>query len=266
VVVREASQEGNSCNFWALPPGHYTLRVEASDDNHSWYAREPVDVGAADMEIHVNLRAAPSIIGTIVLEGGGAVPSDITVALLDTEANRSVGLPVGAGGRFSVPAIAPKRYRVLVTGAEGYYLKAWSVEGGRREGEILDIPQGSTARLSLTAAKGAGRVNGMVYRDGRPLPGALVVLIPAGSAMPQEPRAVESDSDGSYAFSGLPPGAYAAFAVADGADLEYANPAAIRPYLGSAEKIRVAPADVSTVRLEVPDATASRPGAASPES
>lgn len=266
VVVREASQEGNSCNFWALPPGHYILRVEAKDANHSWYARESLDVGAADMEIDVNLLEAPSIKGTIALEGGGPLPPDITAALLDTEGNGSVGLPVGAGGRFSAPTVAPQRYRVLVTGPDGYYLKAWSVEGGRREGEILDIAEGSAVRLNLIAAKDAGRANGTVYRDGRPLPGALVVLVPVGPGMPQEPRAVESDSDGSYAFSGLPPGAYAVFAVAEGADLEYANPAAIRPYLGSAEKIRVAPAGVSTQRLDVPGATASRPGAASPES
>jgi hypothetical protein len=49
----------------------------------------------------------------------------------------------------------------------------------------------------------------------------------------------------------LAPGEYALFAVEDGADLEYANPAAIRPYLGSAKKARVAPGSSDNLRLDV---------------
>lgn len=266
VVVREGSQSGDLYNFWAVPPGHYTLRVAAADAHRSWYATESVSVGAADTEVSVNLLEAPSISGTVVLEGGGALPPDVSVALRDTESDGSQSLPIGSGGKFSIPAIPPQHCRLAITGADDYYLKTWSVEGGRREGEALDMPAGSAVRLNLIAARGAGIVAGTVYRDGHPSPGALVVAAPAGSAMSQEARAILSDSDGSYELHGLPPGAYALFAVPDGADLEYANPAAIQPYLGSAEKIRVAPAGYYTQRLDLPLTAPSPPGAASPKS
>jgi hypothetical protein len=133
---------------------------------------------------------------------------------------------MGAGGRFSTPAIPPGRYRFSLSGADEYYLKS--------QGEMLDIRAGAAVRLTLAVAKGAGRVAGTVYRDGYPLPGALVVLTPAN-------RTTLSDSDGSYEFQGVSIGQYSLFAVEDGTDLEYANPEAIRQYLSGAKRMRVGP-------------------------
>jgi hypothetical protein len=243
VNVRQGSEAGDLYNFWGVPPGHYTLRAEATDGSHTWYGTNEFDVAAGDTDVSVTLREAPSLSGMVVLESGGSLPAELTV-LLHGETGRSQPLAMGAGGRFSIPAMPPGRYRVSFSGADEYYLKSWSAEGGRREGEMLDIPAGAAVRLSLSAARGAGRVAGTVYRDGQPLPGALVVLAPAN-------RAVESNSDGSYEFRGLPAGEYALFAVEDGADLEYANPAAIRPYLGSAKKLKVGPGGSDSVRLDV---------------
>ena len=52
---------------------------------------------------------------------------------------------------------------------------------------------------------------------------------------------LESNSDGSYEFGGLPAGEYALFALDGGTGLEYANPAAIRPYLSGSRKVQVPP-------------------------
>jgi hypothetical protein len=143
---------------------------------------------------------------------------------------------VGADRRFSIPAIPPGRYRVSIGGADDYYL--------RHEGALLDILPGAAVRLSLPLARGAGRIAGTVYRIGQPLPGALVVLTPGN-------RAVAGNSDGTYEFRGLPAGEYALFAVEDGADLEYANPAAIRPYLANAKKVQVTSGSSDNLRLDI---------------
>ena len=222
VSVRQGSETGDLYNLWGILPGHYILRAEAADGSRTWYGTTEFDAGGADLDISVTLRDAPSLSGTVALEGGGALPAQLTVLLRD-ENGRGPSLAVGADGKFSIGAIPPGRYRVSMGGGDEYYL--------RRESELLDIPAGSAVRLTLSAARGY-RIDGTVYRDTQPLAGALVVLMPGN-------RAVESNSDGSYEFRGLPPGGYALFAVADAADLEYANPAAIRPYLSSATKVQV---------------------------
>jgi|HubBroStandDraft_1064217.scaffolds.fasta_scaffold02218_10 hypothetical protein len=249
--VRQGSEAGELYNLWGILPGHYTLRTEATDGNHTWYDASEFDVAADDMDIEVTLRDAPSLSGTAVLDGGGSLPAQLTV-VLGGEIGRNQALAMGAGGRFSTPAIPPGRYRVSIGGAEEYYLKNWSAEGARREGGILDIPPSAAVRLTLSVGRGAGRIAGTVYRDGQPLPGALVVLTPSN-------RAVRSNSDGSYELRGLPAGDYALFAVEDGADLEYADPAAIRPYLGSAKKVQVAPGASDNLRLDVGKTAAALP-------
>ena len=243
VHVREGSETGDLYNLWDVLPGHYTLRAEATDGSHTWYATNEFDVAAADTDVSVALHEAPSLSGMVVPENGGSLPAQLTVRLYG-ESGRTQAPALDHGGRFSIPAIPPGRYRIGLSGADEFYLKTWFAEGGRREGELLDIPAGAAVRLNLSAAKGAGRISGTVNRDGQPLPGALVVLTPANRAMP-------SNSDGSYEFRGLAPGEYALFAVEDWADLEYANPAAIRPYLGSAKKVRVAPGSSENMRLDV---------------
>jgi len=232
VSVRQGSATGDLYNLWSVPPGHYILRAEATDGSRTWYGASEFDAAAADTDVEVTLRQAPSLSGAVVPESGRALPPQLTVVLRD-DTGRSQPLAMGADGRFSIPAIPPGRYRVGLAGADDYYLRSWSGEGGRREGEMLDIPAGGAVRLTVAAARGAG-IAGTVYRDGQPLPGALVVVSPANRATP-------SNSDGSYEFRGLPPGEYALFAVEDGTDLEYANPAAVRPYLGSAKKVQVSP-------------------------
>jgi len=247
VYVRQGSQAGDLYNFWAVPPGHYTVQAEATDGTRSWYGETGFDLAAGDTDVSVTLQKAPSLSGTIALDGGATLPPDSTV-LLSSESGRSYKPAIGAAGRFSIPAIAPGRYGVSLSGAGEYFLKNWAAEGGGREGGMLEIPSGAAVRLILTAAHGTGRITGTVNRDGQPLPGALVVLSPADRAV--QATALPSNSDGSYEFGGLPPGDYALFAVADGADLEYANPEALQPYLAGARKLHLAAGAAEHVGLE----------------
>jgi hypothetical protein len=242
VHVRNGIETGDLFHFWSVTPGHYTLQAEATDGRSTWYASNELDVAAADIEIDVALHTAPSLSGTIVAESGGSLPRQLTLQLRDA-AGQVLSVAMGTDGRFSMAAIPPGRYHVAFAGADDYDLRNWSAEGGRREGELLDIPAGAAVRLSVNAAKGMGRIAGTVYRDGQPLSGALVVLAPAR-------RAVRSNSDGSYEFRGLPAAEYTLFAVANGEDLEYANPAAVRPYLDAAKRIRIGPGGSENVRLD----------------
>ena len=100
-------------------------------------------------------------------------------------------------------------YRVSLGGADDYYLKNWSVEGGRRDGETLDIPAGAAAgALPAIPCAGHSPISGTVYRDGLRSQARWFGPTPATAA-------IESNSDGNE-FYGLPAGEYELFAVEDG--------------------------------------------------
>ena len=89
-----------------------------------------------------------------------------------------------------------------------------------------------------------------MYHADRAAPGALVVLAPVKGSE-ADSRVFQTESDGSFEYKAVRPGEYVLFAMEPGSDLEYANPAAIRPYLEAGTPIRVEPEGSYTVRLEL---------------
>jgi hypothetical protein len=250
VVISQGTESGDLYNFWAVPPGHYMLRVDSSGAGRAWYAEEEFDAGETELDLSATLLEAPSLNCTIEVEGGGGLPEKSSIVLVDTESGDRHPLPRGADGKLSIPALPPQRFQVALAGGDDYYLKRWSVEGARRAGETLDIRHSTAVQLKVVVAKDAGRVNGTVHRDKQPLAAALVVLAPtSASSSVEDYRVAPSASDGSYDFRGVPPGSYALFAVEEGWDFEYANPVAVRPYLVSAQRIQVEPGGTVTANI-----------------
>ena len=209
VLVRQGTQSGDLYNFWGVPPGHYAVRVDASDASRAWYAEEEFDVSGTDIDVSSTLREVPSLAGTLEVEGGGQ-PTKLRIMLIDLESGNGQPLPSDANGRFSLSSISAQRYRVALSGGDDYYLKRWFVEGAGRDGEVLDLRKSSAVRLKVLAAKGAGRVKGTIQRDGQPLSGALIVLAPAtGPAeqetlVPRRARAMAATSSAVYCPAHMP--------------------------------------------------------------
>jgi hypothetical protein len=90
-----------------------------------------------------------------------------------------------------------------------------------------------------------------VYRKGRPVPGTLVVLLPAN-----EPgghgfsHSFMTDSDGSFDWDMIPPGEYR-LVVTDDFDLEYANPAVRKSWASRGKLVRVELNGMTEENLEV---------------
>lgn len=74
---------------------------------------------------------------------------------------------------------------------------------------------------------------------GKPVAGVLAVLAPKNDSKdPDDYRGFQTDSDGSFDYQNVRAGDYVLFAV-ERVDLEYANPAAVRPYLASGKPVRI---------------------------
>lgn len=85
----------------------------------------------------------------------------------------------------------------------------------------------------------------------RPAEAVLAVLAPVEESQnPGRYRGYQTESDGSFDFANVPAGRYYLFAVED-TGFEYANPAAIRPYMANAKVVTIETRGSSTERIPI---------------
>ena len=133
----------------------------------------------------------------------------------------------------------PGKRRIRLSSAEGFFASEISAEGAPISGPVIDIAQGADVRVSIVASDEVGTLKGFVVNGDRPVAGVLAVLAPKKeSTDPGDYRGFQTDSDGSFDYQNVRAGEYVLFAV-DRLDMEYSNPAAVRPYLAQGTSISI---------------------------
>jgi hypothetical protein len=248
-VVSQAFDE-DATELDSLAPGRYLLELPAQEQGGLPQQR-PLDL-VADTEVvpGENSRSVSTVTGTVQIEGTKVSCQRCKVRFVNlpygdafVTQNTPEGFQIDGG-------LPPGNYVVLALNQEGYFIKNISAVGAKVIGKQVEIQSGANVRLSIVVTKGTGTVDGLALRSGKPFSQAAVFLAP------NDPthnwtlfRRDQSDSDGTFSLLRVLPGEYTVFAVAEGWDLEWANPAALRPYLGGGVKVRVQPG--SKIRVEV---------------
>jgi hypothetical protein len=130
------------------------------------------------------------------------------------------------------------------------HLRGVTLDGAAVTKEMFEIAR--PAELELTAGLTGGEIRGEVVRDGKPVEGVLALLAPRmESSNPLDYRGFQTDSDGSFEWTALPPGDYILIVKEDWFQLEYANPAAVRPLLTSGRAVRVMGTESQKIRVEL---------------
>ena len=164
----------------SVPPGSYDLRAVALIDGRYFFAKLPVDVGAAPLDpIDVTLAAAPEISGSISIEGAGKMPLNIAhvrMAPLDRQPMQPPAAQVQSDGTFVLGSIIPGRWRLFLEGVPGYTksvrlgdqdVSAWDFETGPSAIQMKVVAGTKFAQLdaSLSSpADGNEQVSGVMWR------------------------------------------------------------------------------------------------------
>ncbi len=213
-------------------PGSYELFARVPESNPdggsgATYGHIPIDVRGQDLaglaiEVHPSVRVR----GVVTMNGGGAVPNSIRVALqadgphsklpsLVALDQRSV--PTAADGSFTITSVTAGHFRVWlpVPLPSGLYV------ADVRQGALsifdsgFDIGGNAPEPIRVILNSGAATVEGMI-RDtaDKPLPGASVVLVPLASRRANRMlyRTAVSDRTGHFTIGGIIPGDYKVFA------------------------------------------------------
>jgi hypothetical protein len=129
-------------------------------------------------------------------------------------------------------------------------LRSVTLDGVQAKEEMVEIA--ANAKLELLGLVHGSTVSGTVMRHGEPVAGALALLAPRQeSANPLEYRGFQTDSDGSFEYEGLAAGEYVLIVLEDWFDFEYANPAAVRPYLETGREVRLESGQNQKIRVEL---------------
>jgi protocatechuate 3,4-dioxygenase beta subunit len=263
--VAVARPPENNFEFRGVQAGSYVLHAQTGGGPQQIIGTLPMEIGSNHVDGVVLTLAAGNDIGGTVKIADATAPVDtpnLNVYL------RPVGLPIGGNWRskvdadmaFSIKNVQPLTYAVSVSGVPD----SCYVQSIRFGGQIVPdsgIEMSSPAPLDITLSATAAEVDGQIVdKDGKPVAGAIVVLIPKeGAAI----RGSNTDETGAVTFKGLKPGEYKLFAWEDVEPNAYQDPEFVKTFEGRAEAIKLDPSARQAVQVKVISAeeSAGKPGA-----
>lgn len=196
-----------------------------------------VNNGDIDFEHEI---ASVSISANVQLDKGTTTSINGLLQLSNTNAGQLFRERVSNAGEIQFQStVPPGTYEVSFLNTAGEFIKTISAEGGTISGRVLEIKSGPL-KLNVTIAHGEGSVTGVALRDGKPLGGVMIILVPADVAHNLAiVRRDQSDSDGTFTLASVVPGKYTVLAIENRWDLEWLNPDALKPYLAKGEPVEV---------------------------
>lgn len=233
-----------------LAPGHYSVldptTQRIADLDASGSGTLEVNAASASPALHVDVTAR--------MADGSRLPDQLQLWLVSDAPNTAArSTQQASAGHVRLDAVPPGSW-LLNVWANGKPLGVVALEGrtGSHPGSRFTVKDRS---LALTAVLEAGsiRVSGIALKDGKPVAGAMVVLVP-DNPVENWPlfRRDQSDSDGSFNLQNVVPGRYTVLAIQDGWQLDWARPDVLARYLPRGQSVPLTRGSANLFRLPAP--------------
>jgi hypothetical protein len=231
-------------------PGKYTVRLFGTDQSER---TSEVDLTQDHQEIQTSQsESSSSIEASVHVVDQATIPSGLFLLLRNGKRRGDYFEAVSSGGMATFRSVPPGTYDVIAGSNNKFYGVVRISSGGRDVARhSLKVPAGGSLPVSLTLAEGSGTVEGVVNHDGKPMAGAMVVLIPKHPEQNRELfRRDQSDLDGSFSLNGVIAGTYTVVAIANGWDLDWGKTAVLAKYANRGQTVIVG--GPGTVKLAAP--------------
>jgi 5-hydroxyisourate hydrolase-like protein (transthyretin family) len=214
--------------FTGVSPGHYQLtqgdppRIVELDAT----ASQQIDPSQGTPTVTVS--------GTLRATNFFVLPENLSVYLvsLDDAQEHAPRQANCVKGAFTFDAVFPGAWELMVQ-SPGKTLSVSSIFAGKKvlDGNDFTVKD-KPVQIEATVSLGEARVEGFAKKNGKALPGAMIVLVPRNpEAHGDKFRRDQSDSDGSFSLRDVAPGDYTVVAIEDGWELDWARPEVIGHYL-----------------------------------
>jgi hypothetical protein len=244
--------------FAGVAPGHYS--VSQGDPPRTVEINAS---GGGSMEVNpAQGEPATKVTFKVRMADNSPLPSPLALtlrprnqALRDRE---SALIPSGTNGNDSLTGtwtgdLRPGAWDVLPIYAE-HRPAVVSMQGpsGLIQGSRIQVAD-KPLTLSIALAAGVTQVTGFAFKEGKGLPGVMIVLVPKNPGANWALfRRDQSDSDGSFSLHDVVPGQYTVVAIEEGWDLDWAKPEVISRYLPKGISVTVTAASGKLIELDRP--------------
>ena len=220
----------------------------------------PVDLSTSSVTLDSPPETPPGKISVAVRERGGMSASPGSQILLwSVDGGQAMVGKIGNDGTAEFPNVPPGTYRFTFSeGGRSKPIAAILENGQPLQTRRVNLTSGQELALTIALSAAPVSVSGVVQRNGKPVPGAMVVLVPAGGDTSAELfRRDQSDLDGGFTFREVIPGKYLVVAIEDGWTLRWTDTTVLMPYLLHGSPVEV-PSNTTSVRLDQPVAPQPR--------
>jgi hypothetical protein len=242
-----------------VPPGRYTVRTNPGKQGEMGQASE-MNL-ARDGEVMDTSRgeALSNLKITFKTPGGEALPDRMTILLQDSRPRTVAGTQLNPSGEAQFGGLAAGKYSILC-GVQGksYAVARTETATTKTSGHDVTIAAGVQQELTAWLSAGVVTLEGVVQKAGKPVSGAMVVLIPKDPETHREYfRRDQSDFDGTFDIGFIQPGTYTIVAVQDAWEVEWQQPGVLARYAQHGQELTVGPLMRGTVHL--PEAVEVQP-------
>jgi hypothetical protein len=241
-----------------LPPGEITLTVgDIRRGPHRTLSANVADGNTIDTAATAALAA--NLFGRVILPPA-AERFEQGVMTLVSEGNRVLQTKIQKDGSFSFSSVEAGIYKPVAHIFPGrHFVQRISASGARVQGHEITLDGSHDAQLVITLASGVGQLAGLAQSDGKPKSGVMILLDPESAQNFDDMRMDQSDSDGTFNLRDILPGKYFLMAIDGGWDIDWTDPAVLKPFRDRAQVVQIAPDDSMKVTLAVQRPTKTVP-------
>jgi hypothetical protein len=234
-----------------VPPGKYSVRMNSGTQGEMALVSE-MNL-TRDREVLDTSQGEPLSSLKIILktDDGEALPRQLAVMLQDRRPRIVAGRQVDPSGEVHFDGLAAGKYAILCN-TQGQAYAVTRTETATLKGSGHDVTLAAGVQQELTAWLSAGvvKLEGVVQKAGKPVSGAMVVLIPKDPETHREYfRRDQSDFDGTFNVAFIVPGAYTIVAVEDAWGMEWMQPGVLSRYSQHGQELTIGPLMRGTVHL-----------------
>ena len=232
-----------------IAAGRYDVRLRSTNPEEAAnFSEIDLEDDSQDLDVTQALTLAKL---TVKLEGGETLPRQYAVGLRD-ERNRIVAFAPGdASKQVSFTAVKPGKYAIVVMAQGKNYVVTRTIAGGEeRAGHDVDVASGARFEVRAQLVEGVVGVEGVVEKNGKPVAGVMVVLVPQDADRNLELfRRDQSDFDGTFLLPGVAPGTYAIVAVEGAWGFEWLKAGVLARYSQHGQEVIISDHMRGTVHL-----------------
>ncbi len=242
-----------------VPPGTYQLVAQSSDSSESAHllmGRANVSVGETNLDApDIVVFPGATVSGHVRVDGDKKLTLPHTFAALKPMSpSESAGVETASvqpDGSFTFHDVPEGEYGLTLSPLpDGYYVKS----GGDTATPGLVVSHGHAPPADIRLNSGAGRVQGVVYKDKdnqEVAPSVTVALVPDATHRSNSEyyRVATTDRSGQFMLASIPPGDYSLLALEDIDRDAFMDPDFIQRYESVGRPVRIE--DGSSLNLQV---------------